>query len=69
MKGESLNWYKWMHHNQQLTDWPSFLRVLEQCFGPSSYDNHRAELVKLRQYGSVTSINTVLSRCLIGSMA
>lgn len=42
-----------MFQNAQLSDWPSFVRALELRFGPSTYENHQAELFKLRQQGSV----------------
>ncbi|CAJ2679012.1 unnamed protein product [Trifolium pratense] len=53
MKGEALGWYKWMFQNNQLSDWNSFSRDLELRFGPSTYENHQAQLFKLRQHGSV----------------
>lgn len=53
MKIDALSWFKWMHQNAQFTNWGSFKRVLELCFGPSSYKNYQEELFKLRQYGFV----------------
>lgn len=58
MKGEALSWYKWMYQNHQLFDWKSFSWALELRFGPSSYENHQAELFKLRQSGSVSEYQT-----------
>nr|KYP64598.1 Transposon Ty3-G Gag-Pol polyprotein [Cajanus cajan] len=58
MQGEALSWFKWMFHNHQLGDWHSFARALEIRFGPSSYENHQAELLKLRQTGSVVDFQT-----------
>ncbi|KAE8665795.1 hypothetical protein F3Y22_tig00112528pilonHSYRG00009 [Hibiscus syriacus] len=49
MQGQALSWFMWMYNNQQLTTWDAFVRDLEMRFGPSSYDNHRAALFKLRQ--------------------
>jgi predicted aspartyl protease len=54
MKGEALSWYKWMFQSQQLTDWVSFARDLELRFGPSTYENHQAQLFKLKQTGTVS---------------
>nr|KYP56554.1 hypothetical protein KK1_002795 [Cajanus cajan] len=54
MRGEALSWFKLMFHNQQLTNWFSFLRALELHFGPSSFENHQGELFKLRKLGSVS---------------
>jgi hypothetical protein len=54
MKGETLGWFKWMHDNNLLLDWFSFTKSLELRFGPSTYENHQAELFKLRQQGSVS---------------
>ncbi|CAL0329649.1 unnamed protein product [Lupinus luteus] len=44
MQGEALNWFKWMCHNFQLSDWSSFTSDLETHFRSSSYINHKAEL-------------------------
>ncbi|GAU18789.1 hypothetical protein TSUD_80780 [Trifolium subterraneum] len=54
MKGEALGWYKWMYLNHELTDWNSFARALELRFGPSTYENHQAQLFKLKQTGTVS---------------
>lgn len=54
MKGDALGWYKWMYQNNQLTNWNYFSRALGLRFGPSTYENHRAQLLKLRQHGPVT---------------
>lgn len=62
MKGEALSWFKWMYQNTQLTDWPSFIKALELRFGPSTYDNHQAELFKLRQYGTVSDYQAQFER-------
>jgi len=53
MQGWALAWYQWMHKNNQITTWDSFVRALELRFGPSSYDNHQASLFKLHQTGIV----------------
>ncbi|XP_019459949.1 PREDICTED: uncharacterized protein LOC109359708 [Lupinus angustifolius] len=53
MKGEALSWFKWAFHNATFLDWDNFTRCLESIFGPSCYENHQAELFKLRQTGSV----------------
>nr|KYP37756.1 Retrotransposable element Tf2 [Cajanus cajan] len=53
MKGDALTWFKWMVHNHQLTDWFSFERALELRFGPTEFENFRAELFKLRQHTTV----------------
>lgn len=53
MKGEALSWFKWAFFNGSILDWESFTRALEIRFGPSSYQNHQAELFKLRQMGTV----------------
>ena len=54
MKGDTLGWYKWMFQNNQLSDWATFSWSLELRFGPSTYENHQAQLFKLRQSGSIT---------------
>ncbi|XP_058784315.1 uncharacterized protein LOC131659094 [Vicia villosa] len=58
MKGDALSWFKWMHQSHLLTDWFSFLKALELRFGPSTFDNHQAELFKLKQEGSVVDYQT-----------
>ncbi|XP_058775850.1 uncharacterized protein LOC131650137 [Vicia villosa] len=58
MKGAALSWFKWMHHSHLLMDWASFTRALELRFGPSTYDNHQAELFKLKQDGTVVEYQT-----------
>ncbi|XP_058769067.1 uncharacterized protein LOC131642924 [Vicia villosa] len=58
MKGDALSWFKWMHHNHLLSDWFSFIRALELRFGPSTFDNHQAELFKLKQEGTVMEYQT-----------
>ncbi|XP_058733199.1 uncharacterized protein LOC131604800 [Vicia villosa] len=58
MKGDALGWFKWMFQNRLLTDWNSFTRALELRFGPSSFENHQAELFKLKQNGSVMEYQT-----------
>nr|KYP50201.1 hypothetical protein KK1_028007 [Cajanus cajan]KYP50232.1 hypothetical protein KK1_028038 [Cajanus cajan] len=54
VKGEALSWFKWMFNNNQLGDWTSFSRDLQLYFGPSSYENHQAELFKLKHVGIVS---------------
>ncbi|XP_058757342.1 uncharacterized protein LOC131630580 [Vicia villosa] len=54
MKGDALGWYKWMFQSNELTTWEAFSKALELRFGPSTYENHQAQLFKLRQHGSVT---------------
>ncbi|XP_058757922.1 uncharacterized protein LOC131631166 [Vicia villosa] len=58
MKGDALGWFKWMYQNRLLTDWVSFTRALELRFGPSTFENHQAELFKLKQSGSVMEYQT-----------
>ncbi|XP_058788145.1 uncharacterized protein LOC131662390 [Vicia villosa] len=62
MKGEALSWYKWMFQSHQLTDWHNFARALELRFGPSTYENHQAQLFKLRQHGSVAEYQANFER-------
>jgi hypothetical protein len=54
MKGEALSWFKWIALNNHLSDWPTFMRQLEIRFGPSTYENHQAELFKLKQVGTIS---------------
>lgn len=58
MKGDALSWYKWMYQNHQLFDWPTFSKAVELRFGPSTYENHQAQLFKLRQYSTVADYQT-----------
>jgi len=52
IKIETLCWFKWMHHNNQLVDWDIFMRALEIYFWTITV--HQVELFKLYQYGIVT---------------
>lgn len=36
MKGETLNWFKWLHQNNLITDRTSFTQALELRFGSST---------------------------------
>lgn len=47
-KGETLGCYKWMFQNQQLVDCQTFSK-----FRPPTYENHQAQLFKLKHHGSV----------------
>ncbi|XP_011078981.1 uncharacterized protein LOC105162605 [Sesamum indicum] len=53
MSGDALAWFQWMHNNGLLSTWQEFVSALELRFGPSSYENHRQALFKLRQSGSI----------------
>nr|DAD32632.1 TPA_asm: hypothetical protein HUJ06_011483 [Nelumbo nucifera] len=43
-----------MHRNQQLSSWTHLTSAIEEMFGPSSFVNHQATLIKLQQTSSVT---------------
>nr|KYP74288.1 hypothetical protein KK1_006960 [Cajanus cajan] len=62
MQGDALSWFKWMFHNNQLGDWPSFARALEIRFGPSSYENHQGKLLKLCQTSSVADFQATFEK-------
>jgi len=69
IKGEALSWFKWLHQNNLITDWPSFTRALELRYGPSTYTNHQAELFKLQQTTTVTDYQSrfkKLCNCVVG---
>jgi len=69
MQGDALSWFKWLHNNNLLTDWHSFTRALELCFGPSTYINHQVELFKLQQTSIVTKYQGRFERlcnCVVG---
>ncbi|KAJ9567835.1 hypothetical protein OSB04_003801 [Centaurea solstitialis] len=53
--GEALSWYKHLANNDLLTTWPEFCRALELRFGPSAYENHQANLFKLKQTSTVAA--------------
>lgn len=58
-----------MFQNNQLTDWSTFSRALELRFGPSTYENHQAQLFKLRQTGTVSDYQTAFEKvgnCVLG---
>ncbi|KAL0405094.1 UNVERIFIED_CONTAM: hypothetical protein Slati_3823300 [Sesamum latifolium] len=62
MKGEALNWFKWMYTNRQLSSWDAFVHDLELHFGPSTFDNHQVVLFKLRQRGLVAEFQVEFER-------
>nr|KYP31052.1 Retrovirus-related Pol polyprotein from transposon 17.6 [Cajanus cajan] len=51
-----------MFNNNQLGDWTSFSRALQLRFGPSSYENHQAELFKLKQVGTVSEYQSAFEK-------
>ena len=55
LDGAALSWFQWMHRNDQLPSWSSFLQAQELRFAPSLYDDPRGALFKLSQHGSVNS--------------
>ncbi|KAL4580492.1 hypothetical protein LXL04_016687 [Taraxacum kok-saghyz] len=67
--GEALSWYKHLSNNNLLTTWADFSRALELRFGPSSYENHQANLFKLQQTSTVAAYQAdfeKLSNCVDG---
>ncbi|KAL0367203.1 UNVERIFIED_CONTAM: hypothetical protein Sradi_3610400 [Sesamum radiatum] len=69
MHRPALSWYKWMDTNQQLTTWHAFTHALELRFGPTTYDNHQAELFKLRQTTTIADYQLQFERlcnCVVG---
>lgn len=55
LDGTALSWFQWMHRNDQLPSWSSFLQALELRFAPSLYDDSCGALFKLSQQGCVNS--------------
>ena len=53
MDGEALNWFQWMHANNQLTSWATFIHCLEIRFAPSHYEDLKGALFKLCQTTTV----------------
>lgn len=49
--GEALAWYQWMHANQMISTWPSFVMALQALSAPSAYEDPRGALFKLRRLG------------------
>ncbi|KAL0405379.1 UNVERIFIED_CONTAM: hypothetical protein Slati_3851800 [Sesamum latifolium] len=62
MTGNALGWFKWMHSNQLLTTWDAFVNALELHFGPSTFENHRQALFKVRQTGFLTDYQLKFER-------
>jgi len=54
MQGDALSWFKWLHHNNLISNWPTFTGALKLRFGPSTYTNHQVELFKLQKITTVT---------------
>ncbi|XP_043725704.1 uncharacterized protein LOC122672270 [Telopea speciosissima] len=55
MDGAASSWFQWMHNNNLLGSWKSFLAALLQRFGPTAFDDHRGALSKLQQTGDVAA--------------
>ncbi|GJY29555.1 ty3-gypsy retrotransposon protein, partial [Tanacetum coccineum] len=51
--GDALAWYQHLDSNRLLGSWDTFKGQLETRFGPSSYENHEATLLKLHQTTTV----------------
>ncbi|KAL7585896.1 uncharacterized protein LOC111901634 [Lactuca sativa] len=67
--GDALSWYTHMSTNHLLGTWPEFTQALETRFGPSTYENHRATLFKLRQTSTVAAYQSEFektSNCVVG---
>ncbi|GAU31589.1 hypothetical protein TSUD_54120 [Trifolium subterraneum] len=58
MEGEALTWFRWMHQNDQLLTWTTFLHALEIRFAPSQYEDLKGALFKLSQTSSVKEYQT-----------
>ncbi|GJZ14892.1 ty3-gypsy retrotransposon protein [Tanacetum coccineum] len=56
--GDALAWYQHLDSNHLLESWDAFKRQVELRFGPSSYENHEATLLKLHQTTTVRAYQT-----------
>ncbi|KAH7676680.1 Acid proteases protein [Dioscorea alata] len=53
MGGTALHWFQWLQAKAQLSHWEDFARKIELRFGPSSFINHEASLLKLKQMTAI----------------
>ena len=58
VSGDALAWYQHLDSNQLLGSWDAFKHQIETHFGPSSYENHEATLLKLHQTTTVRAYQT-----------
>ncbi|GJS67859.1 ty3-gypsy retrotransposon protein [Tanacetum coccineum] len=58
VSGDALAWYQHLDSNHLLGSWDTFKRQVELRFGPSSYENHEATLLKLHQTTTVRAYQT-----------
>lgn len=56
--GRALVWFRDMDESGLLCGWEEFVKALLIRFGPSSYDDPREQLTRLRQVGSVEEYKT-----------
>ena len=54
LDGLALSWFQWLCRNAPVNDWDSFVKALNDRFGPPENEDFQGQLSKLRQTGSVT---------------
>ncbi|XP_054822342.1 uncharacterized protein LOC129320773 isoform X2 [Prosopis cineraria] len=72
MEGDIIPWFQMMNHMRQASTWAALVWAVEQQFGPTQFENSRAQLFKLSQTGSVQEYHTrfmVLANRVEGVMA
>ncbi|XP_038701835.1 uncharacterized protein LOC119998561 [Tripterygium wilfordii] len=53
LRGEALQWFKWMNRVVGWKDWEHFVQAISTPFGPSQFEDFAEILAKLRQTGSL----------------
>ena len=56
--GDVVPWYQMLHRSHQLPTWNALTRAIEEQYGPTQFDNPRAQLFKLGQTTSVVQYHT-----------
>nr|GEW17260.1 hypothetical protein [Tanacetum cinerariifolium] len=54
LKGDAIEWFRWMTRNNLVTSWDGFLDSVRNRFGSSKYEDPQGVLSKLLQPGTVT---------------
>jgi len=62
MDGAALSWYQWVHQNDMIQSWPSFLQALETRFASTYYEDPCGLLFKLTQRCTINDYLTKFER-------
>ncbi|XP_019157662.1 PREDICTED: uncharacterized protein LOC109154292 [Ipomoea nil] len=64
MEGDASEWYRWIKNNNLLSTWPDFMEKVKLRFGPSQFIDHRGQLSKLTQIGTMVEYQSQFEKLL-----